>query len=232
MEGLVSIFQKIRQKYKNGLVMQVILGYIADCGLFINPYYIFQEGLSGEKHEEFRFEFEKCETIYLGPEDMKEIDRIDGREFTGATLCERLTKGNKCFALKIDSKIVGFTWCNFNIFNYPPAYEFKLKEDEAYLFDTYVLRAYRGLNIAPLMRHSLYQELDRMGRNVLYSASECFNTPAIRFKNKVGARVVRLLIYIELGKRFHWHWKLKSYEKACLQKDTLTMAKKLNSICS
>jgi len=218
MKGLLSLLQKIWQKYQNGLVMQVIFSYIADLGLFINPYYIFQERLSGEKHKEFRLEFENCEATYLGPEDMKKIDRIDGREFTEATLCERLTKGNKCFAVKIDGKIIGFTWCNFDVFDYPPTYEFKLRENEAYLFDSYVLKAYRGLNIAPFMRYSLYQELDKMGRNVLYSASVCFNTPAIRFKNKLGARVVRLLIYIELGKRFRWHWKLKSYEKVCPQK--------------
>jgi len=217
MKGLVSLLQKIWEKYQNGLVMQVIFNYIAELGLFINPYYIFEERLSGEKHKEFRLEFEKCEATYLGPEDMKEIDCIDGREFTEATLCERLTKGNKCFAVKIDGKIVGFTWCNFDVFEYPPTYKFKLKENEAYLFDTYVLKAYRGLNIAPFIRYSLYQELDKMGRNVLYSASVCFNTPAIRFKNKLGARVVKLLIYIELGKRFHWHWKLKSYQKVCLQ---------------
>ena len=216
MEGLVSIFQKIWQKYQYGLVMQVILSNIAEWGLFINPYYIFQEGFFGEKHKEFRLEFEKCEATYLGPEDMKEIDRIDGRDTSETTLCERLTKGNKCFAIKIDGKIVGFTWCNFDVFDYPPN-EIKLKENEAYLFDAYVLKAYRGLNIAPFMRYSLYQELDKMGRSVLYSTSDYFNTSAIRFKNKLGARVVNLLIYIKLGKRFHWHWKLNSYEKVCPQ---------------
>ena len=216
MEGLVSLLQKIWQKYQNGLVMQVILSYIADLGLFIDPYYIFQEHLSGDNHEKFKVEFEKCEATYLGPEDMKEIDRIDGRETSETTLCERLTKGNKCFAVKIDGKIVGFTWCNFDVFDYPPN-EFKLKENEAYLFDAYVLKAYRGLNIAPFMRYSLYRELDKMGRSVLYSTSGYFNTSAVRFKNKLGARVVRLLIYIQLGKRFHWHWKLKSYEKVCPQ---------------
>jgi hypothetical protein len=213
----VSIFQKIRHKCKYGLLMETLFDRLADWGLFIEPYLVFQEGLFGKKPEEFTLEFGEHETTFLNPEDMKKIDQIDGRGENEATLRKRLEKGNKCFAVKIGGKIVGFTWCNFDTFNHRPQYEFKLKENEAYLFDAFILRAYRGLNLAPLMRLRCYQELEKMGRSVLYSVSYYFNTPAIRFKKKLYAQAVNLCLYIRLGKRFHWHRKLRSYKVVHLQ---------------
>ncbi len=213
----VAIFQKIRLKFKFGLVMEVVLDQLADWGLMINPYYVFQEGLFDEKPKEFGLEFGEYETTFLGPEDMKKIDRIDGRDITGAILLQRLEKGNICFAVKIDDKIVGFTWCDVDVFNHPSKYEFKLKEKEAYLFDAYILKPYRGLNLAPFMRCRFYEELRKMELKVLYSVSNYFNTPAIRFKNKLGARVIKLCFYIRVMKRFHWHWIIKSYAMECPQ---------------
>ena len=213
----VAIFKKIRLKFKFGLVMEVVLDQLADWGLMINPYYVFQEGLFDEKPKEFGLEFGEYETTFLGPEDMKKIDRIDGRDITEATLLQRLEKGNICFAVKIADKIVGFTWCDVDVFNHPSKYKFKLKGKEAYLFDAYIFKAYRGLNLAPFIRYRFYQELGKMGLNGLYSVSNYFNTPATRFKNKLGARVVKLCLYIRLVKRFHWHWILKSYEIVCPQ---------------
>ena len=197
--------------------MEVLLDQLADRGLTINLYYVFQEGLFDEKPKEFGREFGEYETTFLGPEDMKKIGRIDGRDITEATLLQRLEKGNICFAVKIDDKIVGFTWCDVDVFNHPARYRFKLKEKEAYLFDAYILKPYRGLNLAPFMRYRFYQELGKMGLNVLYSVSNYFNTPAIRFKNKLGARVIKLCFYIRMMKRFHWHWIIKSYEMECPQ---------------
>jgi ribosomal protein S18 acetylase RimI-like enzyme len=208
----VSIFKRIRLKLKFGLMMEVVLDQLGHWGLIINPYYVFREGLFDGKPKEFAPEFGKYETTFLAPEDMKKIDRIDGRHETEVTLLERLRQGNKCLAVKIAGEILGFTWCNLDIFNQPSKYLFRLKDNEAYLFDAYVLKSHRGLNLAPFMRLHLYQELDKMGRDVLYSISNYFNAPAIRFKKKLGARVVKLCLYIRVTKRFHWHWIIKSYE--------------------
>jgi hypothetical protein len=208
----IGILQKIKQKYEFGLVMEFILDKLGDWGIVINPYYVFREGLFDAKPKEFGSEFGEYETAFLGHKDMKEIDCVDGRDVTEAALLERLEKGNKCFAVKVAGKIVGFTWCDVGVFNHPSKFSFNLEEREAYLFDAFILKAYRGLNLAPFMRYRFYEELGRMGYNVLYSVSNYFNAPAKRFKKKLDARVLRLCLYIRVMKRFYWHWVLKSYE--------------------
>ena len=46
------------------------------------------------------------------------------------------------------------------------------------------------------------------------STSECFNTPAIKFKEKLNAEVVRLYLHIKLGRRELGQWLLKDYERS------------------
>ncbi len=93
-------------------------------------------------------------------------------------------------------------------------------ENEAYLFDAFTLREYRGHNIAPFMRYSCYQELSKMGYNTFYSYSDYFNVPAIRFKAKLAARLLRLCLYIRLFNTFSGHWQLKKY--ADISSDPIT----------
>ena len=110
-------------------------------------------------------------------------------------------------------KIAAFTWCRFDVFDYGPKGEFSLKKNEAYLFDMYTLRAFRGHDLAPFLRYRFYEELSKMGRDVLYSHSDYFNIPAVRFKSKLNAKIIMLCLYIRLFKRFRWHWVLRSYAK-------------------
>ena len=51
------------------------------------------------------------------------------------------------------------------------------------------------------MRAESYKHLRQMRRHTFYSTSECFNTPAIRFKEKLNADVVRLYLHIKIGRR-------------------------------
>ena len=97
------------------------------------------------------------------------------------------------------------------MFTYPPNWEFKLNENEAYLFDAYILKAYRGHKLAPFMRYRCYRELEKMGRSTFYSYSDYFNTPANRFKKKLDARLLKLCLFIKLFEKFEWNLTLKSY---------------------
>ena len=64
----------------------------------------------------------------------------------------------------------------------------QLKSDEAYLWNMYTMESFRGMNIAPYLRYKSYEVLKGMGRDKLYSISEYFNTPAIKFKLKLNAK--------------------------------------------
>jgi len=184
---------------------------VAQSGLMIRPYYVFKEGLFDSNSKAFKDVSQGCEISFLTQEDVKKLDRIEGRFITVSNMQDKLSNGHKCLGLKIDGKIAAFTWCQFDRLDFPRTKGFPLKENEAYLYDMYVLKDYRGLNIAPLLRYRCYQELAKLGHTVLYSVSDFSNKPALRFKKKLDARIISLNLYIRLGKNHRWNVKLKTY---------------------
>ncbi|KON28645.1 hypothetical protein AC481_00730 [miscellaneous Crenarchaeota group archaeon SMTZ-80] len=208
-----SAYQRIREGFKHSKIIHIILSRLATLGLEIRLFYVFREGCLGQEQKKFGPEFSEYDTEFLGPEDMKKIDRIEGRTASEEFLRERLEAGNMCLAVKEKDEIVGFTWCDFDVLDLPSKWKSKLGKNEAYLFDAFILRAYRGHGLAPFMRHRCYQELTKMGRDVFYSTSDYFNTPALHFKRKLGAQILKLYLYIQLFKRFRLYLKLKDYAK-------------------
>ena len=204
-------FQIIKHKVLYDSILRKISGKLARIGLAFKLYYVFKEGLfDGEK--EFSLKSKDYEITFLTPEDVQSLDCIEGRDITTLDMHNQISQGHKCLGIKINGKIAGFTWCRFDVFAYPPSKGFTLRENEAYLYDMYVLNAYRGINLAPLLRYRCYQELANIGRTVLYSVSLIPNAPAIRFKKKLDARILSLGLYVKLGKTFRWDWKLRTYE--------------------
>ncbi len=121
-----------------------------------------------------------------------------------------LNAGNKCLGLKYKDDLASFmfinlTDCDFTLSILP------LKEDEAYLTFMYTLKAYRGKNLAPYLRYKSYEILKKMGRDKIYSVSVLSNSSAIRYKEKLNAKNLRLILYIELFKKLKWSFNLRSY---------------------
>ena len=116
----------------------------------------------------------------------------------------------KCIALKYKDEIAAFMWINLIEFKYK-SIVVPLKSNEAYLTDMFTVEGYRGKNIAPYLRYKSYEMLKEMGRNVLYSISICFNTPAVRFKEKLDAKKVNLILVIQLFRKYHTIIKLKTF---------------------
>ena len=88
---------------------------------------------------------------------------------------------------------------------------FPLKDDEAYLCSAVTFRAYRGKNMAPFLRYELYKHLNQIGRTNFYSITEFFNTSAQKFKEKLGAKPIKLGLYVGLFNRWQWSITLKKY---------------------
>lgn len=202
---------RIRHDLKYGLIAETFLRQLIRVGLEISFYYVFKEGLSETKSQKVKSKTEHGEITFLGIDDMRHIACIDDRRDSESDFRERIARGDHCLALKVDGMIAGFTWCRFDLFAYPPNLGFKLKGNEAYLYDMYILKAYRGSDLAPSLRYRCYEELQKMGRDVLFSFSDKFNTPAIRFKGKLGARITSLCLYVNFGKRYQWNWNLRNY---------------------
>ena len=215
----MNIIKKIGHKYKDGQLIETILWRLRKTvldplkklGFIITPFYLYEEGLSGDIWKSRKDNFDQYEIGFLSPPDMKEIAALSRGDWASEEeLLARLKDGHKCFGAKYQGKIVAFTWSGFERCQYRN-YGFPLRGDEAYLWDAFTIPSLRGKGIAPYLRFKFYEELQKLGRNTFYSITLCSNKPALRFKKKLNAKPLILAIYIRLLKKRSWSWKIKNY---------------------
>jgi len=180
---------------------RLVLDILGVMGIEIQPFYLFVEGLYEGIEAQFENKFKDYALRFLGPDDIERIASLPERNFPKHIMLTRLQEGNICLGLEYQGNLAAFTWCDVKNCDYD-GYRFPLKEDEAYLLDAHTLLSYRGKGIAPFLRYQLYKWLASSGRTKLYSISERFNKPAIRFKEKLNARIVDKGIYVRLFKRW------------------------------
>lgn len=206
-----SFFKKVRSRVRHGMIMQSIRNKLITIGIDISPYYWYQEGVNTTKIPEIPGTVTDYSVQTLGPDDMAELTKIDNGWSASEKKIPGLLDGTeKCIALKHKDEIAAFMWINFKEFKYK-SIVVPLKSNEAYLTYMFTDDRYRGKNLAPYLRYKSYEMLKEMGRDILYSISIAFNTPAVKFKEKLNAKKVKLMLVIQLFNKFHWSLKLKSY---------------------
>jgi len=225
MRFLRHVFQKVRQKLQYGLMTKVALDRLAMAGIRMIPFYLVEERLSEEVAPDFEKGFEAYEILPLGPEEMETIARVQKYGHTREELLERLQRANQCLGVKQDGVLAAFTWADLSECS-SDWWRFPLTEDEAYLFDAYTLEEFRGKGLAPYMRYACYKALNQMGRDRIYSVSEVFNAPSLRFKERLRARLLSLWVSVELFRRYRWTWKLKD----CKGREIVTRTSRRSSV--
>jgi hypothetical protein len=194
---------------------QLALDILAKTGIYIQPFYIFLEGLSENSNRLWECLPAGYRVEFLGPEDMHLLASLPERNIPEQELKQRLKEGKLCLGIKYKEDLAAFTWCNMAQCTFPGC-AFDLKENEAYLFDAHTSVSYRGKGLAPFARYQLYLELSRLGKTRLYSFSDMFNKPAIRFKQKLNSRIVDKGIYVRLFHKWHFpltgkHWRHQEF---------------------
>ena len=205
----LSLFQKTWIKIRHGMVFQVIKNRFARIGFEIVPYIFFREGVGRINEPEIKGDISDYSFAFLGTADMKVIAESD----TGYHENDYLTflaAGNLCVGVRLGDQIAAYMWINLKECKFKESI-MPLELDEAYLWNMYTMESFRGMNLAPYLRYKSYEVLKEMGRDKLYSISEYFNTPAIKFKLKLKASRLRLGLYIKLFKKYHWDLTLRSY---------------------
>ncbi|MGI9044878.1 MAG: GNAT family N-acetyltransferase, partial [Gemmatimonadaceae bacterium] len=139
-------------------------------------------------------------------DDMAELALMPGRDLAEADLQARLASGQMCLGARHRGSVVAFTWCNLRQCMIERHPLFELRDDEASLFDAYTVESFRGRDLARWMRYRCYEELAAMGRRRCYSVTIIFNTPAVRFKEKLGAKVIGRGVYVDLLARSQFHF--------------------------
>jgi hypothetical protein len=197
-------------KMRHGLFLERAFAGLSKVGFTIFPYYIVLEGLSRNHVTPVVDGIDRYRFLPLGPEHMKEVGSIPGRQASESDLLKRIEKGKQCLGIEVQGRIIAFTWfdlkeCNMRIHKFP------MKENEAYLFDAYTIVPFRGKGIAPYMRYRCYEALNKLGRDRLYSISSYFNSPALRLKDKLGGERIELRLYLSLFKKWRRDFLLIQY---------------------
>ena len=176
-------------------------GVLYRLGLNIVPFYLYEEGLQVGPPSGYETLPDGINIRTLNADDMKAIAGMPDRDVLESVMHKRLADGNQCLGAYQKSRLVAFTWYNLDQCTYV-GHRFALKSNEAYLFDAYTHPSSRGSGLAPVIRYHTYKALADRGRTRLYSMSERLNKPAVRFKQKLNARIIASGTYVELFKRW------------------------------
>lgn len=205
-QGILGL---VRERFRYGLVLRTVLRVLGSRGIEIIPYFVTQESLKEGIAPSLDQGLGPVVTCLLSP---AEIDEILAHP-EGKTMGSKETLlGERCFCfgLKLNGEVAACTWCNVHRCH-SELDSFALKENEAYLCSAVTLMAHWGRNVAPLLRYELYRYLNQMGRTDFYSITEYFNAPARKFKEKLGARQLKLGLHIRLFSRWKRNITLRRY---------------------
>jgi ribosomal protein S18 acetylase RimI-like enzyme len=206
---------KLASAFKHGLVVQRLIDRLRRVGIFLNPYYLYREGV-----RQHQTEWPELSTVF--PSSVLQATEIASVAASRAwsaveQIQARIDKGHLCIVLKHRGRIAGFTWADFDEVN-DSACTYELAPGEAYLYDAFIAPEFRGRSLAAYMRAESYRLLRAAGRHTFYSISDCFNTPAIKFKTKLNAERIRLYLQIKVRGREVGQWCLRDYERGKLVK--------------
>jgi hypothetical protein len=203
--------EKLRSKMQYGLTMNSVRLLLMKIGIDISPYYWFREGALLTEEPRIKGSKEEYTVGLLGPQDMEYLEKLDLGWSRSRDRIQGLLDGTeKCIAIKHNGEIAAFMWMNLKEFRYKSTLQ-ELTADEVYLTDMFTVKSYRGLNLAPYLRYKSYLLLRELNRNFFYSISICFNTPAIRFKEKLNARKMKLVFLMRFFNRYQMSFVIKKY---------------------
>ena len=207
--------RRVLERVREDGLMETARYALTLVGIDIRPFYLMVETLPEEIPTALTAAPEGFEFSIFGREDVETIAEIPERHgYVGKQrVMHNFEAGDTCMGLKKDGRIAAFTWFSTgdrgSIFYSP-----RLKENEAYLYDVYVLEDFRRRNLATVLRHKSYEILVEMGRDTFYSITEASNKPSMRLKEKLGARRVFLGAYVKLFRKWVFRPVLRSYPGA------------------
>lgn len=204
--------QSLKRAYKDGLIMRKLLHRLEKSGLIIEFYYVHVARKSDvrEADRSRKPKLDEYAAGFLDKEDMSELASCEAW-LSEEMLLDRLRRGIKCFAVKHQGRIISYMWCAFEEIN-DRCVHLKLKPDEAHIHNVYTLPEYRGKGLAPFMRTQCYEALGKAGIERFYSHCDAFNTPSVRYKEKMNTPVQKLGLFISLGGKYSRNWTLKEYD--------------------
>jgi len=200
---LLLKWHRFLERVRNEGVLFALLQYSARVGIRIVPFYYMREALPAEIPGRLTQLPEGFQFSVLRRDDILALRRLE--EWKGHVIEKQvvahLNRGDVCLGVRFHNRIVAYTWYSLIACD-DELYPVIMNDNEAYLYDMYVLKEYRGRNIAPILRYLNYELLGGIGRDTLYSLTLYSNSASLRFKRKLGAQPVFLGIYIQYLKKY------------------------------
>jgi hypothetical protein len=186
---------------------------LAKAGIVLTPFYYMKEVLTSDIPPHLTTLPEGFEFSTFDREDVEAISNHPERKgyVNQPYVINNFNKGDTCLGIKHKGEIAGFTWFSTKE-NRDKFYQSIMKANEAYLYDMFILKSFRGHNLAPTLRFKNYEILKSLGRDTFYSITECSNTASYRFKEKLGSRIVFLGVHVRFFKKRHKTFVVRKYE--------------------
>ena len=181
----------------NGLLVHKVLKVLAGAGIVVEPYSFYREPASPTPPPTKSADGSEFEFFEAGPGDAGGIASLDGKRDNRDEILRSFRNGKRCFAVSHGGRIVAVSWCDVREIDYEPCRR-PLSGDEAYLYGMETLFSHRGHSLAPYLRSLCHHALLAEGRKVVYSYTDRFNRPAVRFKAKIGARRLFTGLYVKV----------------------------------
>lgn len=149
---------------------------------------------------------------WAGPEEIDFLDRHP--EATSPTAyARRAARGDRCLCIKQGTEIVGYRWVSLGICcvlcGFGPDMEislFPLRPGQAYSYDLFTYRKYRGRGIATMLMKLLFRALQEEGVREVLSCVSTDNHVSLRLQMRLGAQPQRMA----------YNYRIRSWSKTFL----------------
>lgn len=214
-DRLTGFVERTRQSGPLATVFYAVRPYLTRAGLALTPFYYAMETLGPDSGMEAEPVPEGFEFSVFGPEDVAAIAAHPERAnyVSAEYVLDNYRNGDTCIGLKRQGVIAAFCWFSLEA-NRSKVNPAKMRAHEAYLYDLYVFEAFRGRHCALALRHKTYEMLRGLERRVLYTVTGTANTASLRFKQRLGARVLFLGVAVGVFGKYHTTLVLKRWPEA------------------
>lgn len=202
-------FNWLRDKTRHGLIIYGLSNRLARIGIEIVPFYWEKEYVKTCKSPQIKGNPNDYVVKKLNPDDLKIIFSLDSN-FSLHEKQKLLNNGQICIGLIHSDKIVAYSFIELSGLNFR-SLNLKFSSNESYLGGMQTMKEYRGKNLATFLRFHIYQFLIDREIDTIYSISDYFNKPAIKFKSKLNSKHEKLYLYINLFNRFEKVLTLKAF---------------------
>jgi hypothetical protein len=208
----VNILKKVRQRYKEGLILNVIYGVLKMKIFEVNLFYLFQGGLSGETDLAIQPKIEPIVVEHLTPSDMRPMAIKGERDYSEEKMLQMLSDGCKCIGIKYKGNIVSYLWydlqkCESKLLSF----SFELKENEVYTLGGRTYSEFKGKALAPYLMYKTYKHLEQIGRTKFYGIIHFSNILSIKYHRKLNAKPIKLFLNVSFFNKYKRNFLLKKY---------------------